>query len=254
MKMTRKLIPAIAMLLVSAVMMSTASFAWFTMNSTVDATGMQVTAVAPASLWISQNTDTPEWKTEITLTNENTPDGQFKPATPNAQDTANAWTFNQLTDEASAKVNHDGSIAVGDAAYETSTSFYKDEFLVQLQSTEDDEAELKVQVKVTDTSTGSTDAIWKALRVAVVSGTEALTFTFDDDDSDGDASANALDTLSGEQKFTSKLVAGDANTSIVVYAWFEGADKDCFNDNALNTDTFKIDLVFSIGDVEKAGI
>ena len=44
MKMTRKLIPAIAMLLISAVMMSTASFAWFSMNTTVSATGMQIEA------------------------------------------------------------------------------------------------------------------------------------------------------------------------------------------------------------------
>lgn len=44
MKATRKLIPALAMLLVSAVMMSTASFAWFSMNKDVDVTGMNIVA------------------------------------------------------------------------------------------------------------------------------------------------------------------------------------------------------------------
>ena len=44
MKKMRKLIPALAMLLVSAVMMSTASFAWFSMNTSVTASGMSVTA------------------------------------------------------------------------------------------------------------------------------------------------------------------------------------------------------------------
>ena len=44
MKLTRKLIPAFAMLLVSAVLMSTASFAWFSMNQTVTASGMSITA------------------------------------------------------------------------------------------------------------------------------------------------------------------------------------------------------------------
>jgi hypothetical protein len=43
-KATRKLIPALAMLLISAVMMSTASFAWFSMNTSVSATGMSVQA------------------------------------------------------------------------------------------------------------------------------------------------------------------------------------------------------------------
>jgi hypothetical protein len=53
MKRTRKLIPAIAMLLISAVMMATASFAWFSLNETVFAEGMKVTAVTPASLEIA---------------------------------------------------------------------------------------------------------------------------------------------------------------------------------------------------------
>ena len=42
MKMTRKLIPALVMLLVSAVMLSTASFAWFASNDTVAVNGMNV--------------------------------------------------------------------------------------------------------------------------------------------------------------------------------------------------------------------
>ena len=46
MKATRKLIPAIAMLLISAVMMSTATFAWFSTNSTVTAKGLHIQATA----------------------------------------------------------------------------------------------------------------------------------------------------------------------------------------------------------------
>lgn len=55
MKKMRKLIPAFAMLLVSAIMMSTASFAWFTMNQEVTATGMQVQAQASGSMIIDTN-------------------------------------------------------------------------------------------------------------------------------------------------------------------------------------------------------
>ena len=46
MKMTRKLIPAFVMLIVSAIMLSTASFAWFATNRTVSANNMSVTANA----------------------------------------------------------------------------------------------------------------------------------------------------------------------------------------------------------------
>lgn len=52
MKATRKLIPAIALLLVSAVLLSTASYAWFTTNKVVN-TDMSVSVTAPQNLQIS---------------------------------------------------------------------------------------------------------------------------------------------------------------------------------------------------------
>lgn len=52
MKTMKKLIPALAMLLVSAVLLGTSTFAWFSMNKTVTATGMQVIATAEGSLII----------------------------------------------------------------------------------------------------------------------------------------------------------------------------------------------------------
>lgn len=67
MKLTRKLIPAFAMLLIAAVMMSTASFAWFSMSTEVDATGMNVTATTPASLEISAD-GTTGWAYSVTPT------------------------------------------------------------------------------------------------------------------------------------------------------------------------------------------
>ena len=64
MKLTRKLIPAFVMLLVSAVLMSTASFAWFAMNTNVTATGMSVSANSDSIfLEIKGSTDGDTWKT-----------------------------------------------------------------------------------------------------------------------------------------------------------------------------------------------
>ena len=39
----KKLIPALCMLLVSAILLGTSTYAWFSMNTTVNATGMQIT-------------------------------------------------------------------------------------------------------------------------------------------------------------------------------------------------------------------
>ena len=53
MKKMRKLIPAFSMLLVAAIMLSTATFAWFTMNESVTASGMEIQAKASGNLLIS---------------------------------------------------------------------------------------------------------------------------------------------------------------------------------------------------------
>jgi hypothetical protein len=50
---SRKLIPAIGMLTVSAMMLSSATYAWFTMSREVDVTGIQMTATVPENLEIS---------------------------------------------------------------------------------------------------------------------------------------------------------------------------------------------------------
>lgn len=42
----KKLIPALAMLLVSAILLGTSTYAWFSMNTTVSATGMQINVVS----------------------------------------------------------------------------------------------------------------------------------------------------------------------------------------------------------------
>ena len=53
MKKTLKLVPAFAMLLVSAILVSTSTYAWFSMNTAVTATGMQVQAKAESGIVIT---------------------------------------------------------------------------------------------------------------------------------------------------------------------------------------------------------
>lgn len=49
----KKLIPAVAMLTTSAVMLSTATYAWFTMSREVEVTGIKITATTPQTIEIS---------------------------------------------------------------------------------------------------------------------------------------------------------------------------------------------------------
>lgn len=64
----KKLLPAIGMLAISAAMLSSATFAWFTMNKTVQVTNMQVKAKADQGLLINEVADHTDanWDDEAT--------------------------------------------------------------------------------------------------------------------------------------------------------------------------------------------
>ena len=57
MKISRKLIPAVAFMLVAAVLITTATFAWFSMNSRVTATGMQMETEAGDNVLIADTAE-----------------------------------------------------------------------------------------------------------------------------------------------------------------------------------------------------
>ena len=54
----KKIIPALCMLLISAVLMGTSTYAWFSMNTQVSATGMKVTANSDATYLVISDTTT----------------------------------------------------------------------------------------------------------------------------------------------------------------------------------------------------
>ena len=67
----KKIIPALALLLVSAVLLATSSFAWFSMNTTVTVTGMEVTTKVSSNLLVAEyNTDDTGYATALDQTRE----------------------------------------------------------------------------------------------------------------------------------------------------------------------------------------
>jgi len=57
MKAFKKLVPAIALLLVSAVLLGTSTFAWFSMNKVVTVSGMSVKTSVSSNLFIANDED-----------------------------------------------------------------------------------------------------------------------------------------------------------------------------------------------------
>ena len=75
-KALRKLVPAIVMLLVAAAFVGTSTYAWFSMNRTVDVTGMSVTTEVSDFLLISAtNANAASYTTSLTQTRE----GKLRP-------------------------------------------------------------------------------------------------------------------------------------------------------------------------------
>ena len=134
MKLTRKLIPAMIMLLVSAVLMSTASFAWFAMNTQVTAEGMEVKAKADSIfLEIKGNQDT-DWDvvgTDMELDGEGnvkTPVELYPAAHKTfaaAADvtTASKWFYKYATDPDTAEATGDEEALGSLEGYVYQTSF-----------------------------------------------------------------------------------------------------------------------------------
>jgi hypothetical protein len=115
----KKLIPALILLLVSAMVLSTSSYAWFSMNRTVSATGMSLTSTAPANLLITNGAETPTWGATV-LSNE-TYTGKIFPAS-----SADGLTFFAIADGQKIGAGDIGGVVAGTGSAVTGgVVFYK---------------------------------------------------------------------------------------------------------------------------------
>ncbi len=68
MKKFKKVVPALCALLVSAVMLGSSTYAWFSMNTKVTATGMSVTATSTSHFLVISNSETLDVAPSVNLT------------------------------------------------------------------------------------------------------------------------------------------------------------------------------------------
>ena len=248
----KKLIPALALLLVSAVMLGTSSFAWFSMNTEVTATGMSVTAQAPTSLLISNTSATEDFGSTVALANDvTTPDEKFVPVAYAGV----CASFYKLTADAMKKVNENGRIVgfTEKADGDTASNFSGAEISTGVPAYTDggksvyhDQVWLKVEgqknqtVTATVKYTGSPSAEIKAAMhvVFVIDGAVAATCDMGGDSGSGVTTA----TLA-------TLTANAAGKSVDIYYFLSGNDTDCKNSNITADATLNIDITFNAADV-----
>ncbi len=246
MKMTRKILPALAMLIVSAIMLSTASFAWFAQNNSVEASGMNVKVQSTAS-FLQINNQATDHATDTTK--------QFS-------DSAVAANTNTVTlDLVHATIEDDGSISWYTAeglapgastidpttkedvtiAADATTSDYAriDRFYVRMS---EGSANALTNLTVGSVTVGNVEnSLKEALRVLIVGANGAQIWEYT-------SSGMARVTGDNGENVILNTVPTYSQTAseIVVYTYFDGEDTSAFTDNTENiTTTLSVTVSFS---------
>ncbi len=247
-KARHKLIPAIIMLIVAAITMSTASYAWFTMSNRVEVTGVELTVVAPTNILIRNAgvTAPNSFLSSVTVTN---PAGRLNNAS--SLDGETLYTVSNPNDY----INELGQTVTGVSLVEAitpvaGTDGYYVDFDLQLVNTGGTNVtvgldELEITTVATSVANGT---IIEAVRFAVLESdvnttnqvfSKSTNKTFDVyETASSKASLTTVETSNNMFTLDAGGVA-DANSAnpdgvknITIRVWLEGEDPECVTDNA----------------------
>lgn len=252
----KKIIPTICMSLLGLSAIATSSYAWFSMNKTVTASGMKVQARAEGGIQIkrTESTAANPWSSaavsEASLTSllpTSTADattGSWLHAEGKAEDDGSAvgeyQTLN-ITDVAPA------ATAVGNGHVDTNYYYVYDNYTVASDANSGDYTNLYVS-KITYGT--AENKLSSALRVLIKSGStilvcapvEGATLSYNV----GGASGTAVTAINEFDSTKSTIVAGPTSSAdISVYIYFEGEDAELKTKNIPETfDNLEISVEF----------
>ena len=263
MKLTRKLVPAFAMLLVSAIMLTTASFAWFSTNDDVSATGMSVKATTAENLVISAD-GAAFGTTQVTLTDSAT--ANLTPVSVNCPSTQGLGSakFYAVQDTSLATIDYaTGKYNASETLFEEVTAAgYYETFTVQVKVDGEETTQFdKIYVENIEVARAANAekqaAISSAIRVAVTDGSKTyiyapLSGSYTDGKSissltEGKAvvAEQALGTYTDASNFGAVTTTAKTFT---IYVWYEGQDPNCISANAVQVEDLSISIFFKAAD------
>lgn len=283
MKKFRKLIPALALLLVSAVLMSTASYAWFSMNNKVTVTGMEVKTKVSDNLFVAKTTlDATDHVADSnykSFINDMTPSETLLEPVSTVDGKSFFYTdttTNVAADGAPISSSAYIVYSAGDAfdkmyGVDSVTSSpdavgYVD-YVLELKAVNGSGSDKEVRLTALNLTYKGIETNQKAFRVAVFMqklngaytmvsegtlGTAQL-FAYTDSAYFDSKAVSAVDTVSAVT-LTSTGVVGTVTAGktdyfkVVVRLWLEGQDTTCNNDTfASLTKNWALDLAFELG-------
>lgn len=226
----KKLIPAVAMLTTSAVMLSTATYAWFTMSREVEVTGIKLTATTPQTIEISlgngtggtveaptnETKDNDLWMNSVATGSVYDTFGKLIPASSVDDNTLYYTTnaialgkdvqfdnenspFKSAMDKLVTAVASNKSAVNGDLSASDDDGYYLD-IPVWFRTTSTDAVTLGLEVEIKNSSDDDTKSVlYKAARVAILPETKSAQKVFSETGAkyykDGKAVATAGATL-----------------------------------------------------------
>lgn len=217
MKKFQKLIPAFCLLLVSAVLMGTSTFAWFSMNKNVTATGMTIKANSDNPFLVIAAGNTFDSSSIATNVSTKTTEKKLYPVMP-----VSALTSANVTTAASWQYAYsndpDSATKTGDYIACTDLTNYvaSEKFMIGLNEKSGVESAANLKL------TGVTIDANKGIGVVVVCGTNIYTFT---------------ETFTSSGAETAKALATEVTktgTEVTVYYYLNGEDTNVKTTNAEN--------------------
>ncbi|HBR31143.1 MAG TPA: hypothetical protein DD733_03560 [Clostridiales bacterium] len=233
----KKLLPALALLLVSAVLLSTASYAWFSMNTQVTATGMDITAKSDSVfLLIGQDPSATVIQTAGTITTDLSASGNVLPSAHDAiANGAAAETYaNWYT--AKADTPTAGTLKEGTKTALTVDNFsqyvIKKTIYVTLATGSNDATDLVISDAEFTAVDGTGDTTITPVKVVVASSTAVV-------EVDSTTVFPSTDVLAA-------TVTDAATVKLDIYVYYDGNDAAVYTNNVANLDGAGIVLTFSI--------
>lgn len=263
----KKLIPAICMTLIAAALFATSTFAWFSMNNQVTATGMQVAAKSDNTYLLISSTNSTataiqgENTTTVALTvNDN--DAKLKPCAPALTDGEVAYlsTTSGHKTVAGANITTAGVKVTSEATASAVTNWYTAFAAATSASTIDEDTvkqltsftgyviEKTVYLTVADGANNATNLTVTPTFAQKASGTDITAAKVVVTTSDGGfavlSSANnstKVDIKGGNTALTDSTVL-----TVKIYIYYDGNDTNVYTNNAANLAGATIDLAFDV--------
>ncbi|MDD7507035.1 MAG: hypothetical protein PUK12_06120 [Clostridiales bacterium] len=267
----KKLIPAICMTLIAAVMLASSTFAWFSMNTQVTATGMQVVAKSDNTYLLisSTNSMADQIQTENVRTTALTvsdADAKVYPCAPVTSDTevgylttsgikvgggnitvegvkvTNATTAAAVTNwyTANAASSSASTINAGTARQLTDFTGYVIQKTVYLTVAKGANAANNLKVTPTiELKSGNSEKTVDAVRVLITTSDDGFKILKKDSGAVGIEGSNT--------NLTDSTVL-----TVKIYIYIDGNDSTVFTNNAVKLDMATISLLFSVDAVPAA--